>query len=129
MIPRDPPWFTKSLKSLCKKKNRLYNNYKKHGYKEEDKLRLEVFRKECQQAVESAKLSYLKNLGNKLDDPGTTQKSYWKIIHRVMNKCRAPKIPPILDGNKLILDFSEKAKMFFLSSVYIKQNRERLTPD
>ena len=29
-----------------------------------------------------------------------------------MNKCRAPKIPPILDGNKLILDLSEKAKMF-----------------
>ena len=29
-----------------------------------------------------------------------------------MNKCRAPKIPPILDGNKLILDLSDKAKMF-----------------
>ena len=81
MIPRDPPWFTKSLKTLLKKKNRLYNNYKKHGYKEEDKLRLENFRKECQQAVESAKLSYLTNLGKKLDDPDTTQKNYWKIIH------------------------------------------------
>ena len=45
---------------------------------------------ECQQAVESAKLTYLKNLGNKVNDPGTSQKSYWKIINRMMNKCRAP---------------------------------------
>ena len=44
--------------------------------------------------VEAAKLTYLKNLGNKVNDPGTSQKSYWKIINRVMNKCRAPKIPP-----------------------------------
>ena len=51
MIPREPPWFTKPLKTMLKTKNRLYDNYKKHGYKEEDKLRLEDFRKECQVAV------------------------------------------------------------------------------
>ena len=70
MIPRDPPWFTKPLKTMLKRKNRLFNNYKKHGYKAEDKLRLETFRNECQQAVETAKLTYLSNLGNKLNDPG-----------------------------------------------------------
>ena len=40
IIPRDPPWFTKPLKAMLKRKNRLFNNYKKYGYKEEDKLRL-----------------------------------------------------------------------------------------
>ena len=35
--------------------------------------------------------------------PGTSQKSYWKIINRVMNKCRAPKIPPLLVNNVFIL--------------------------
>ena len=68
--------------------------------------------KVCQKAVESAKLSYLTNLGNKVNDPSTTQKSYWKIINRVMNKCRAPKIPPILVNNIFILNCSEKAKLF-----------------
>ena len=53
-----------------------------------------AFRIECQQAVEMAKLSYLENLGDKLNNPNTFQNSYWKIINRVMNKCRAPKIPP-----------------------------------
>ena len=41
--PRDPPWIDKSLKTLLKKKNRLYHNYKKHGYKDKDKIRLEAF--------------------------------------------------------------------------------------
>ena len=111
-VPRDPSWIDKSLKTLLKKKNRLYHNYKRHGYKEEDKLRLETFRTECKEAVESAKLSYLANLGSKLNEPGTTSKNYWKIIHRVMNKCRALKIPPILNGGTFILNCIDKAKHF-----------------
>ena len=111
-VPRDPPWITKPLKTMLKRKNRLFKNYKRHGYKEEDKFRLDNFRIECQQAVETAKLSYLSNLGNKANDPGTTQKSYWKIINRVMNKCRAPIIPPLFVDNVFVLNCGEKAKLF-----------------
>ena len=56
-LPRGPPWITKPLKTLLNKKNKLLKNYKKHGYKEEDNIRLEAFRIECQKAVEMAKLS------------------------------------------------------------------------
>ena len=104
---------------MIKRENRPFHNYKKHGYKEEDKLRLASFRNECQEAVETAKLSYLSNLGNKLNDPGTPQKCYWKIIHRVMNKSRAPRIPPLLVGNSLILNLSEKSNIF--NGVFSKQ--------
>ena len=52
------------------------------------------------------------NLGNKVNDPNTSQKYYRKIISRVMNKCRAPKIPPILIDNVFILDCKEKARYF-----------------
>ena len=58
-IPRDPPWTTKPLKAFLNRENRLFKTYKKHGYKIEDKYRLDAFRIECQQAVESAKLTYL----------------------------------------------------------------------
>ena len=54
-VPRDPPWINKSLKTLLKKKNRLYKNYKRHGYKEADKERLETFRTECNEAIEEEK--------------------------------------------------------------------------
>ena len=124
-VPRDPPWITKALKCMLKRKNRLYKNYKRHGYKDDDKARLVTARDECQQAVENAKSTYLTNLGNKLNDPNTSQKSYWKIINRVMNKCRAPKIPPLLVNNVLILDCKEKAKQIN----YFFSNQCRLIPN
>ena len=79
-VPRDPPWITKSLKTLLHKKNRLYHNYKKHEYKDKDKIRLEAFRTECKEAVRLSKLSYLSNLGYKLNDPGTTSKNYCRAV-------------------------------------------------
>ena len=66
----------------------------------------------CKKGIENRKVNYLTNLGNKLNDPNTSCKSYWKIINRVMNKCRAPRIPPILSNNIFILDCKEKAKLF-----------------
>ena len=71
-VPRDPPWITKPLKTMINRKNRLYKSHKRHGYKNEDKLRLDTFRIECQQAVATAKSSYLINLGNKVNDPNTS---------------------------------------------------------
>ena len=47
-----------------------------------------------------------------MNDSGTSQRSYWKIINRVMNICRAPKIPPILTNNQFILNCNEKAQHF-----------------
>ena len=111
-VPRDPPWINKPLKTMLRRKNRLYKNYKKNGYKNEDKIRLDDFRTECQNAVASAKVDYLANLGKKLVEPGTTHKAYWKIIRQVMNKCRAPKIPPILHNGAFILNCIDKAKLF-----------------
>ena len=111
-VPRDPPWITKPIKILLNRKNRLFKNYKKHGYNRFDKDRLDAFRMECQQAIKSAKLNDLSNLGNKVNDPNTSQRCYWKIINRVMNKCRAPRIPPIFVNNMFISNCSEKAKLF-----------------
>ena len=111
-VHRDPPWIDKNLKAMLNKKNRFYKNFKKHGYKYEDKLRLDNFREECKEAVENKKVNYFTNLGYKLNDPNTSCKSYWKIINRIMNKCRAPRIPPILFNNLFVLDCKEKAKLF-----------------
>ena len=47
-------------------------------------------------------------MGKKLNNPNTSQKSYWKIINKVMNKCKAPKIPFVLNYReeaKLLTDF------------------------
>jgi len=77
-----------------------------------DKITVDKFREECELRIQSAKSNYLNKLGNKLIDPNTSQKSYWKIINRVMNKCKAPKIPPLLVNNKYIINCKEKAEIF-----------------
>ena len=108
-VPRDPPWITKPLKTMLNRKNRLFKNYKKHRYKEEDKVRLDAFRIECQIAVATSKTSYLTNIGNKVNDPNTSKNSYWKIVNRVI---RSPEIPPLLINNQFILECKEKVKLF-----------------
>ena len=106
---------------MLNRKNKLFKNYKRHGYKVEDKVRLYIFRSKCRQTVATAKLSYLTNIGNKDNDPKTSQKSYWKIINTVMNNCRTPKVPPILVNNLFIRNCKEKARHFndFFSQVLL----------
>ena len=36
--PGDPNWITKHLNTLLHKMNRLYKNYKRHGYKADDNI-------------------------------------------------------------------------------------------
>ena len=87
-------------------------NYKKHGYRPDDKIRLDRFREDCHNAIKEAKINYFNLFGNKLNDCETPQKSYWKIISRAMNKCRAPNVPTLLDDGRFVLDCKEKARLF-----------------
>ena len=112
VLPRDSPWITKPLKAMIRKKNRLYKAYKTHGYQIDDKIRLDNFRLECQNAIDAAKQSYMASLGNKLHSSHSKGKIYWKILKKAMNKSRAPKIPPLLVDNKFISDCKEKATLF-----------------
>ena len=129
-VPRDPPWITKPLKTMLNRKDRLYKSYKRHGYKDEDKVRLDSFLIECQEAVNNAKLTYLTNLGNKVTEHNTSQKTYWKSINQIMNKCRAPKIPPPLVNNLFILISSVKARYFndFFSKQFTPINNISVLP-
>ena len=74
--PRVPPWLTKQLKSKLYKKIDSTKTTKIHGYKDEDRVRLEAFREDCSNDVERAKQDYLKTLVDK-------QKVYWKIVPRI----------------------------------------------
>ena len=110
--PRDPPWITKSIKTMLNRQNRMFRNYKKHGYLDDDKRRLDEFRVEIKAIIKTVKEGYLKKIGSDLADPHVGQKCYWKIVNRIMNKCKAPKIPPILSNNKYIINCKEKATIF-----------------
>ena len=81
---------------MLNKQTRLFKNFKKHGYKPEDKKRLDSYRDERTNSIDSSKGSYLKQLGLNLADPKTSTKADWKIMNRVLNKYKLPRISPIL---------------------------------
>ena len=45
-------------------------------------------------------------------DSRTGQKSYWKIVNKLLNKCKVPRIPPLLIDNQFVLCCKEKATIF-----------------
>ena len=54
IIPKDPPWVTDDIKRMIRRQHRLYSNFKKHGYRADDKIRVDNFR-ECNHAILAAK--------------------------------------------------------------------------
>ena len=54
----------------------------------------------------------MNKLGNDLADPKTNKKAYWKMLNRVMNRCKATRIPPILVNNCFIISAKDKASEF-----------------
>ena len=53
--PRDPPWITGAIKRMIKQQNRMFKNYKKHGFSKEDKIQVDKFRDDCNVAILVAK--------------------------------------------------------------------------
>ena len=110
--PSEPEWLNRKIKAMLKKQNRLYKKYKKNGFNEDDKLALEVYRSECAKAIEKSKQNHLYDLGNKLANKCTGQKTYWKIINNFLNKSKIPRIPPLLVDNNFVINCKKKAYLF-----------------
>ena len=51
------------MKTMLNRKNKNFSITPKNGYKFEDKIRLDVFRIECQQALETSKSDQSLQLG------------------------------------------------------------------
>ena len=110
--PRDPEWLNRDVKKLLRKQNKIYKKFKKNGYKNEDKVVLDHLRNQCFDAINKSKENYFKDLGDKLANPTTGQKMYWKIVNKFLNKCKVPRIPPLLVDDKYVTNCKEKAALF-----------------
>ena len=62
---------------------------------------------------------YLESLGSKLVDKSTGPKTYWSIVNTLLNRCKIPRIPPLLVNSEFVTDCLEKAKLF--NTLFLKQ--------
>ena len=102
----EPEWVTRDIIKILRKQKRLYKKYRLNGFKMEDKLLIDKIRDDCFQAIKTSKENYLKSLGNKFIDKTTGPKAYWKTINNLLNKCKVPRIPPLLVADKIITSFN-----------------------
>ena len=61
---------------MLNKQNKIYRNYKKHGYNLTDKVRLDAYSDMCNKVISKAKEDYLNLSGSKLANPFTGQKTF-----------------------------------------------------
>ena len=109
---RQPPWVTYSIKSKLKESAKLTKKYFKGGKKDSDLVQINALSNECTKSILEAKEKNISQLSQKLIDPSTEPKTYWKIINRFVNNKKTPIIPPLLVSNKIVSNFSEKANLF-----------------
>ena len=101
------PWFTNSLKRMCKKKQKLYNKAKKDN-NNGNWLIYKSFKSDTLKSIRKARWDYINNtlqMALELGDPGP----FWRYIRS--QKQDNVGISPLKDGGKLHTDSMEKAEI------------------
>ena len=90
---RDPPWFSKNVKSLIDEKNkawRLYVRSNKIFFEKFTSLQIQL-----SDLIETRKQNYHFCLTEKLRDWNTSPKAYWSLLKTFLNNKKISCIPPI----------------------------------
>ena len=99
---------TDIIESQIKERSYLTKTYYKYGKRKSDFEKLIVKANECEEIVSAAKDKYIIQICEKLNDPITAPKTYWKIINRFLNNKKIPAIPPLLINGEIIQNFLKK---------------------
>ena len=110
--PRQAPWITQTIKNFLRKKNHAYKNFVRNGQPENKLDGIQRMVSEGSKLIEDAKRNYFLKAGETLANPGTARKTYWSLINTVLNKAKIPIIPPLLENELFVTDFTEKAQIF-----------------
>ena len=110
----------KNVFKLCKN-NRMGGNFSN----------LQKLSQELSEVITNRKEDYNRHLGNKLNDPQSSPKTFWKILKTFYNGNKIPLIPPIIVNNKLVSDCDKKANHFnkFFATKCTPINTDSQIPD
>ena len=78
----DPPWITCGIKTVVKRKHRVFNKYVKRGRKPEHWEYVKQVRNTACRMITNARETYFQNLGEKLSDPSRGIKAYWSTLNK-----------------------------------------------
>ena len=92
---------------------------------------LQKLSQDLSELITKRKEDYNCHLANKLNDPQSSPKIFWKILKNVYNGNKIPLIPPIMVNNKFVSDYEEKANHFnkFFASQCTPIDNDSQIPD
>ena len=126
---RDTPWITDEVKKAIKRKHSVYRKYVKRGRKPDDWTRVKQIKTDTAKMITDAKNKNYTDLGKRLCDPSVGIKTYWRTLHKIINKKQAMNIPPILLNGVFITNFQNKANLFndfFVQQCSVLRNNSAL---
>ena len=109
---RDAPWVTPEVKTALLKNKNIYTKWVKNGRRPNEYLQVKQSQSETNHLVNSAKSSYINNLGKKICDPSTGAKVFHTAYKRLANKKKITNIPPLNENGIFTSNFKDKATIF-----------------
>ncbi|MCG8046167.1 MAG: reverse transcriptase domain-containing protein [Candidatus Thiodiazotropha endolucinida] len=124
----DPSWLTNNIKKLLRKKKRLYDKYKKSKnpnhwdtYKR--------FRNHVTSELRKSKQNQIDKLSEKLVNPDTGQKDWWKTLKGFIKPDQTNTLPPLSKDGTIYSNDSDKASIlndFFRDQTLLDESRATL---
>ena len=100
------------VKTSIKRSTRVYRKWVKRGRNPDNYKNVRKVQNISSKLINQAKQLYYHNLGDKLSDLKIGQKSFWTAFKRIVNTKKQTNIPPIIENDVYISDFSQKANIF-----------------
>ena len=95
-MTRTPLWFNNQVKTLIKRKIIFFKSYMANGRLAVDRIRLQKAGAELINIIKSSKENFYNNLAKKLNDPNTSNQTYWSIMKTFINGQKNPYYPTII---------------------------------
>ncbi len=128
--PNDIPWFNNNIRKLLRKRKKAHKKAKlantESAWSEFRKLRNEVTK-----LIRKCKSEYEAKIIEKVNDPNTTAKDWFKLVKQLKSKNNSTTIPTLIDdGNEAISDEdkTELLNKFFSKQSTIDDSLNRLPP-
>ena len=93
---KESTWFNNQIKTLIEKKNHLFKSYIANGRLAVDRGRLQKVGAKLINTIKSSKENFYNSLAKKLNDPSTSNKTYWSIMETFINGKKNPYYPTII---------------------------------
>ena len=115
----DKPWYNSSVRKAYKE----CEKYFKLKNKTNDEVHIEMYKHKrslAKNAFRQARKQYYDDLADKIIDPETTPKNYWKLVKSLFNNSKQSTIPTLFDNNSSYTNDKDKADL--LNDYFIAQS-------